>query len=130
MGMFDYFYSSYDLGEEFTSVECQTKDIDDYCGGTMSNYWLDPAGSLYLISYYSTHNFMPIEEGDSRHDPDRPFLNFEWIPTGERGRVEIHPLTKYIEIYPTNFRGEWVDWPRLRLHFRDGRLQDFTRIQN
>ena len=28
MGMFDYFRSAYDLGEQFTNVVCQTKDIE------------------------------------------------------------------------------------------------------
>ena len=37
MGMFDYFRSSYDLGEQFVDVECQTKDIEDGIGGTMSH---------------------------------------------------------------------------------------------
>ena len=35
MGMFDYVRSSMYLGREFTG-ECQTKDIDQYGGGTMS----------------------------------------------------------------------------------------------
>ena len=38
MGMFDYFRSSYDLGEQFTNVVCQTKDIEDGIGGTMTDY--------------------------------------------------------------------------------------------
>ena len=43
--MMDFFRSSYDLGEQFTDVELQTKDIEDYgIGGTMSQYWLDPHG--------------------------------------------------------------------------------------
>jgi len=32
MGMFDYFRSSYDLGEQFTNVVCQTKDIEEFGG--------------------------------------------------------------------------------------------------
>jgi len=32
MGMFDYFRSSYDIGEQFTNVVCQTKDIEDGIG--------------------------------------------------------------------------------------------------
>ena len=34
--MFDYFRSSYNLGEQFTNVVCQTKDIEDGIGGTMT----------------------------------------------------------------------------------------------
>ena len=29
MWMFDYVRSSYNLGEQFTNVECQTKDIEE-----------------------------------------------------------------------------------------------------
>ena len=30
MGMMDYFRSSYDLGEQFTNIPCQTKDIETF----------------------------------------------------------------------------------------------------
>ena len=36
--MYDYFRSSYDLGPHCTEIECQTKDIDDFGGGTMSQF--------------------------------------------------------------------------------------------
>ena len=47
MGMFDYVRSSYPLGEHF-SGNCQTKDIEDGIGGTMTQYWIAPDG-LSLI---------------------------------------------------------------------------------
>jgi len=47
MGMFDTIRSSYNLGEDFTNVTLQTKDLD--C--IMSEYWLDPAGNLYEIEH-------------------------------------------------------------------------------
>ena len=57
--MMDFFRSSYDLGEQFTDVELQTKDIEDYgIGGTMSQYWLDPHGYLYYIDYSHTADFV------------------------------------------------------------------------
>ena len=67
MGMFDYFRSSYDLGEQFTNVVCQTKDIEEGIGGTMTDYWLDPAGQLWYPSYRETHTFETIEEDDPRY---------------------------------------------------------------
>jgi len=129
MGMFDYFRSSYDLGEQFTNTVCQTKDIEDYgIGGTMTDYWLDPSGQLWYPSYIETHDFCEIAEDDDRYDEKRKFLNFEWIPTGKHGKYQPHPITKYIEIYPAEWGGKWEDWPRLRLHFRYGRLQEYTDV--
>jgi len=125
MGMFDYFRSSYDLGEQFTNVVCQTKDIEDGIGGTMTDYWLDPAGQLWYPNYSGTNTFEIIEEDDPRYDPDKKFLNFEWVPTGKHGKYQPHYITKYIEVYPANWKGEWEDWPRCRIHFKYGKLIDF-----
>ena len=123
--MFDYFRSSYDLGEQFTNVVCQTKDIEDGIGGTMTDYWLDPAGQLWCPSYNDTHTFYEIKEDDPRYN-ERGFLNFEWIPTGVHGKYQPCLITKYIEIYPEGWEGAWEDWPRLRLHFRYGKIQEYV----
>jgi hypothetical protein len=129
LGLFDYFRSAYDLGEQFTNVVCQTKDIEEgYCG-TMTDYWLDPAGRLWCPQYHGTHTFEEIPEDDERYSDKHLFLNFEWIPTGKHGVYKPHEITKYIEIYPAEWKGEWEDWPTLRLHFRHGILQDFTRVK-
>ena len=127
MGMFDYFRSSYDLGEQFTNVVCQTKDIEEGIGGTMTDYWLDPSGRLWCPHYRDTHTFEEIPEDDERYSKIG-FLNFEWIPTGKHGKYTPHEITKYIEVYPANWKGKWEDWPRLRLHFRSGILQDHTEV--
>lgn len=128
MGMFDYFRSSYDLGEQFTNVVCQTKDIEDGIGGTMTDYWLDPAGKLWCPHYRDTHTFEEIPEDDERYSERLGFLNFEWIPTGQHGKYQPFLLTKYIEIYPATWKGDWHDWPRLRLHFRDGIVQEYIEV--
>ena len=126
MGMFDYFRSSYDLGETFTDTRCQTKDIDDYGSGTMSQYWLSPGGQLYLIDYSHTADLVELKEGDEGYQKGRlSFLNFQWIPNGEHGKVVPTTLTKYITIYPEQWKGAWTDWPECHLHFRDGNLQDY-----
>lgn len=127
MGMFDYFRSSYDLGEQFTNVVCQTKDIEEGLGGTMSDYWLDPAGQLWCPSYNGTHDFVEIPEDDPRHS-EVGLLNFEWIPTGVHGKYQPCLITKYIEVYPANWQGMWEDWPRLRIHIKRGKLQDFEDV--
>ena len=128
MGMFDYLRSSYDLGEQFTNVECQTKDIEDGIGGTLTNYWLDPNGVLWFPNYTGTNTFEIISEDDPRYDSDRKFLNFEWIPTGVHGKYQHCSITKYVEIYPAAWDGKWKDWPRLRLHFKKGVLQDYEDV--
>jgi hypothetical protein len=128
MGMFDYFRSSYDLGEQFTNVVCHTKDIEDGIGGTMTNYWLDPSGQLWYPDYVGTNTFEIIEEDDPRYDPNKKFLNFEWVPTGQHGKYQPHYITKYVEVYPANWEGKWEDWPRLKIHFRRGILQDYEDI--
>ena len=126
--MFDYFRSSYDLGEQFTNVVCQTKDIEEGIGGTMTDYWLDPSGKLWYPSYIGTHTFEEITKDDERYNDKARFLNFEWIPTGKHGKFVPNEITKYIEIYPAEWSGAWEDWPRLRLHFKRGILQDYEQI--
>jgi hypothetical protein len=128
--MFDYLRSSYNFGEQFTAETVfQTKDIEyGGLGGTMTDYWLDPAGKLWCPLYHGTHTFEEIKEDDERYDEKRGFLNFEWIPTGVHGKFVPHEITKYIEIYPQDWDGEWEDWPRLKLHFKRGILQDYEDI--
>jgi len=128
MGMFDWIRSSYDLGEQFTNVECQTKDMEDGIGGTLSQYWIDPAGYLWYSDYHSTHTFELIEEDDPRYNHEMKFLNYEWVPTGKHGKLKVYPITKYVEIYPATWDGQWNDWPRLRLHFKYGKLMDIQDI--
>jgi hypothetical protein len=127
--MFDFFRSAYDLGEQFTNTVCQTKDIEDGIGGTMTDYWLDPAGRLWCPQYRDTHTFEEIPENDDRYNERFGFLNFEWIPTGKHGKYQPHEITKYIDIHVANWRGKWEDWPTLRLHFRHGVLQDFMQVK-
>lgn len=128
MGMFDYFRSSYDLGEQFTNVICQTKDIEDGIGGTMTDYWLDPNGVLWYPDYRGTNTFEIIEEDNPRYNPKMKFLNFEWVPTGQHGRYVPCLITKYIEVHVANWSGSWETWPRLKLHFKRGILQDYEDI--
>ena len=125
MGMFDYVRSSYPLGEEFSGV-CQTKDIEEGIGGTMSQYWISPDGQLYLIDYSHTADFVELKEGDEGYQEGRlSMLNFKWISNGTHGRVRPTNLTKYITVYPEQWDGEWEDWPECRIHFKHGKLQDF-----
>ena len=124
MGMFDCVRSSYPLGEDF-SGNCQTKDIEEGIGGTMSQYWICPDGQLYLIDYSHTADFVELKEGDEGYDEKHLWSNFQWVPNGTRGKVRPMNLTKYVIIYPENYEGDWIDCPDCRLHFKDGVLQDY-----
>jgi hypothetical protein len=127
MGLFDYVRSSYPLPEPFMGIN-QTKDIEEFYSGTMTEFWIDPEGYLWCGDYRGTSTFEEIPESDPRYDDKQKFLNFEWVPTGAHGKYHVHPLTKYIEIYPGEFGGKWEDWPRLRLHFKSGRLQEWEDV--
>ena len=127
MGMFDYVRSSYPLPEAFMGA-LQTKDIEDSYGGTLTHYWIDPEGYLWCGDYSGTATFELIEEGDPRYDVDKLWMNYEWVPTGEHGKWQVHPITKYIEVYPEQFEGPWEQWPRLKLHFKSGRLIEWEDI--
>ena len=128
MGMFDYLKSSYDLGPTFTNVELHTKDIEEDYGGTMSHFYIDPQGFLWVGNYSGTSIFEIIEENDPEYNNEFLWCNHRWVPTGEKGTYRVHPLTKYVEVYPAQWDGKWEDWPRLRLHFKSGKLQDFTEV--
>ena len=128
MGMFDYVRSSYDLGHQFTDVELQTKDIEEGYSGTMTHFWIDPSGYLWCGDYKGTSTFEEIPKDDPRYSDKHLFLNFEWISTGQRGKYKVHPITKYIEVYPAEWKGSYEDWPRCRIHFKLGKLQDFEYI--
>lgn len=127
MGMFDWLTSSYPLPTTFMG-ENQTKDIEEGHSGTMSHYWVAPDGYLWVGTYHGTHTLEFIEEGDPRYNPKFVWANHEWVPTGEHGKWRVHPITKYIEIYPSQWDGKWEDWPRCRLHFRNGVLQEYKDV--
>ena len=125
MGMFDYIRSSYYLGEDFKG-QCHTKEIEEYgIGGTMSQYWIAPNGQLYLIDYSHTADFVELKEGDEGYEPKKKIFNFRWIPNGTHGKVRPWNITKYVVIYPENWKGQWEDWPDCRIHFKHGMLLDY-----
>ena len=128
MGMFDYVRSSYNLGEQFTNTRLQTKDIEDGIGGTMSQYWISPDGALYYIDYSHTADFVELKEGDEGYNEERKFLNFQWVPNGNHGKISPWMITKYIEVYPARWESDGTVWPILKLHFRYGKLMDYEDI--
>ena len=127
--MFDTIRSSYNLGEQFTDVELQTKDIEDYgIGGTLTHYWISPDGYLWYPDYKDTHTFEVIDEDDPRYNDKLKWTNFEWIPTGQHGKYRVHPITKYVEIYVSNWKGQFNEWPTCKIHFKYGKVIEYEDI--
>ena len=103
MGMYDTVRCDYPLTPELTGVECQSKDFDPY-GGRMTDYYIDPDGTVWHIDYYGTTEYVRDPTG---HKP----WGYKRLPTGRRGRVKPHRITSYVSIYPVDFRGRWEDIP-------------------
>ena len=121
MGLFDTIKSSYDLGEDFTDKELQTKDILDGIGGTLDFYWINPKGQLFLIDTSSTAYLVPLIDTSSTAylvPTNKKFPAFKWIPNGTHGKVSPVYITKYVEVYNHPYR-------RCRIHFKLGVVQDF-----
>lgn len=124
MGMFDYFKSSYNIGA-LTDVECQTKDMDPF-GGTMSFFWLDPAGLLWSSDYTGTH---AIEMNEDENAPI--WKKLKYIPTGVHGRFYRVYITDYINVYDAVTHPDGlIDITECRIHLVDGQIKDFTYINN
>jgi len=117
MGMFDTIRSSYDIGEELTNVECQTKDIEN----TMSFYWIDPLGHLWFIDYRGTATPYLEEE-------ERTFPFVKWKTTGKHGKVRRHYLTDYVTIYSARPEPLDEEWLEVRIHFERGEVKSVEKI--
>jgi len=124
VGLYDEIRSSYDLGEHFTDVEMQTKCL----ACAMCRYWISPDGCLYEMTYRETHDFVELKEGDEGYNDEVALFNFQWIPTGKHGKVEPCYVTDYVEVYPAIWNGDWYEWPRLKLHFKNGVLRDYEDV--
>lgn len=124
--MFDYVRSSYPLPDAFMG-ENQTKDLQLF-GGTMTHYWIDPKGVLWEPDYTGTRDYVKIGEEDPRYNSNLQFFNHEWVSTGIHGRLQPHDHTGYVTIYPSRWDAAWEDWPRCRLHFRHGVMQDYEEV--
>ena len=93
--------------------------------------WINPDGQLCLIDYSHTADFVELKEGDEGYEEKHSWINFQWVPNGTHGRVRAYSITKYVVIYPSQtWKGPWEDMPMCRIHFRDGKLQDFKIIRS
>jgi hypothetical protein len=125
LGLFDYVRSSYNLGEHFTDIELHTKDMERGLGGSMSHYWIDPSGQLFVMDYRDTHDIidtipLPLDEPNWWNPP------FSYVPNGKHGKVSPVYLTDYVIVYPSQWDGDWAEWPECRIHLKLGKIQEFT----
>jgi len=118
MGMFDTVKSSFDLGEEFTNTQLQTKGL--MCA--MNDYWISPSGELFLID--------ESPAVDVVFDDSCPWTNLRWEPNGNHGKITPKYITDYIEVYPAQWEGSWQDWPTCGIYFKNGKIVDWGRINN
>lgn len=102
--------------------------MEPFLGGSMTSYWLAPDKVLWKPDYTGTNTLEILDESDPDYDSKLLFLNYRWIPTGQHGKFIPHKITNYVVIYPAQWKGEWTDWPRCRLHFVDGILESFKDI--
>ena len=124
MGMFDYVKCSSNIGEQ-TNVECQTKDIDSYEGGTMSFYWVDPSGRLWTTDYTGCSSI------DYTVGTTEPWKRIKYVPTGVHGRSYTLDISREIEIYNTVSHPDgYVETTYCQLLFVRGSLEYFEYINN
>ena len=113
--MFDEVKCSAHIGE-LTNVITQTKDIsDDYWeGGTMSFYWIDPAGYIWATDYTGSYDFQLI---NGRYTP---------VKNKNKGRLYIPNITKNIEIYDCKVHADgYVDTVICELRMNQGKLINY-----
>ncbi len=124
MGMFDYVKCSYNIGE-LTNVECQTKDIDPLVGGTMSFYWIDPAGHLWTTDHSGCS---AIEYGVGE---GALWKRIKYVPTGVKGKVYAVDISREVEIYDTVTHPDgYAETTFCQLLFVRGTLEYFEYINN
>ena len=124
MGLYDEIRSSYDLGEQFTDVEMQTKGL----ACAMCRYWISPDGCLYELTYRETHDFVELKEGDDGYNDEFALFNFHWKPTGKHGKVEPCYVTDYVRAYPARWDGPYDDCPEVIIHFKHGKVIDYETL--
>lgn len=116
MGMFDYFRSSYDLGEPFTETVCQSKTFHEHHRGSLDLYWLDPSGCLWVVDETDISDMV---------ESDTALLGFEWVLNGNHGKVTPCRISRTVLVYPERYKGRWEDWPECSLTFLNGKLQHY-----
>lgn len=125
MGLFDYFRSSYDLGPDFTDVECQTKDIEEL-GGFMSFYWLSPDGHLYSPDFGGTYDYH-LDSPETYSGSS--FNAFKVVGNGKNGAMKPAYITRKIKIISSRLATEFWEVPEMELEFREGKLVSYSQLK-
>ena len=114
MGLFDRVHCSYPINEHFNNNTLQTKGLEN----SLAEYWISPAGELYLIDDYEAADFVEVDDEDLR-----PWERFQWVPNGKHGKVKPVYITDCIEVYPEqNPNEQWEYWPRCSICFNQGKI--------
>ena len=114
MGMFDEFKCSANIAQ-MTNISCQTKSLENLFGF----FWVDPSGQLWFPDYAGTYD---ITVSDSE---------IKSVRSGQRGRVRPYIYTGEILIGESKTSPDgYVDWVECKLTFIEGKLQQFTYINN
>ena len=124
--MFDYVKCSASIGA-LTDVVCQTKTVEKVIHGTMSFYWIDPSGQMYIVDYTGTTDFR--ENCDSDDAPI--WLHYHMVPSGNKGKVSPYLLTGDVVIYDSVTQADgYNEWTYCKLQIEEGILQNFRYINN
>lgn len=115
MGMFDIVYSNYIFSDDIIATEYQTKDVENFIGGTLSEYWIDPSGLLWSINYKDTYQIKV--NNNSKIYKEK---------TGLRGKISPYKITKWITIYPSKWKEDYANWPHIKIKFVDGKLIEYS----
>jgi hypothetical protein len=111
--MFDYVRSSFNLGDDLTDVELQTKDL--VC--LMEDYWISPAGELFTIDYSDVSDLIP--EPDSTNK----FFPYKSVPNGNHGKVTPSLHTGDVRLYRSNSAGNFVE---ITVTFLKGKVYELS----
>ena len=112
MGMFDRIHCTCDLGPGFWNRTLQTKDIE--C--MLADFWLDPAGRLFIIDYTGTQDFVDTSEVPGNWD------GFRVVKNGNHGKISPYDFTGNIEVYPEKWDCQYAAFPRQTITFVKGQL--------
>ena len=111
MGMFDTIRTSHKILGDPWDLSLQTKDL----ACIMANYWISPAGELFMIDCDGVADLHVKPEPERRDKLDM----FEWKLNGRRGHLRPVPYSGMIGVV-----GKWSPelWPTAQLYFSDGYL--------
>ena len=91
----------------------------------MSEYWLDPAGRLWLVNLAIAFDYGEYPGYESDGSPYQELFRYGPISNGKHGKVTPELFTGNVLIYPSEFEGEWGDWPCCEMKFKSGVLKNY-----